>query len=563
MSEPSNTGVAAARWASPESDVDLYFRSLLEASSLGTPTVSQILWATPASVADDVRRRLTMVADGEQSADRAGTSVRRGTPARAGDWEAPGFVEERQLGNGASGRVVVAFAEATGKRVAIKYLSSALVSDPKFMWQFRTSVELQKSLDILRIVRVFDYVEAPGQGAAIVMELVNGVSLHEMIGRRGPAGPEAALAVLKGSLLGLAAAHAVGIVHRDYKPENVLVDADGNTKLTDFGVAVQAEKVPTAGTSLYMAPEQWHGAPSSPAADIYAATAVFFECLTGKAPFSGRPGQLRQQHESAAVPLNEVTDQGLRGLIDSGMAKNPADRPRDAISFVAKLETVAIETYGACWEERGREQLAARGAALLPLLFLGGDTAGSIGTLTETRWVGGDKRSRAVPARYMRLAVASVAVAAAVIVAGAVTAVALSGKNSREEQLVSDSSVAVTIVPTVQASVAPPVAASQCTVPSSFTYQGTITSTGPGPVSYRWVYSSGRQGPVQTVDFSAAGSLPVTGTTVNTLAIGTGWAEIQMLSPDKVTSNRASYGLVCGSKSTSLTHPSHGAARGA
>jgi len=210
-------------------------------------------------------------------------------PSYAGDWAVPGYLEERQLGKGASGRVVAAVAEATGKRVAIKYLSPALVGNPAFMWQFRSEAEVQRSLDVPQIVHVFDYVEAPGQGAAIVMELVNGVSLHEMIGRRGPAGPEAALAVLKGSLLGLAAAHAAGIVHRDYKPENVLVDAGGNSKLADFGVAVQAgKKLPTAGTPLYMAPEQWHGAPSSPATDIYAATAVFFECLTGKTPFSGR-----------------------------------------------------------------------------------------------------------------------------------------------------------------------------------------------------------------------------------------------------------------------------------
>src|ERR1700722_9914706 len=210
-------------------------------------------------------------------------------PSYAGDWAVPGYIEERQLGKGASGRVVAAVAEATGKRVAIKYLSSALVGDPAFMWRFRSEAALQRSLDVPQIVRVFDYVEEPGRGAAIVMELVDGVSLHQMIGQRGPATPEGALAVLKGSLLGLAAAHAAGIVHRDYKPENVLVDADGSSKLADFGVAVRAGKrQPTAGTPLYKAPEQWNGAPSSPATDIYAAAAVFFECLTGATPFTGR-----------------------------------------------------------------------------------------------------------------------------------------------------------------------------------------------------------------------------------------------------------------------------------
>ena len=155
------------------------------------------------------------------------------------------------------------------------------------------------------------------------MELVDGVSLHEMIARRGPTGPEAALVVLKGSLLGLAAAHTLGIVHRDYKPENVLVDSAGNSKLADFGVAVKAGKqAPAAGTPLYMAPEQWQGAPASPATDIYAATAVFFECLTGKTPFSGKLRQLQEQHVTAAVPVDRV-DAPLQGLIARGHGQEP------------------------------------------------------------------------------------------------------------------------------------------------------------------------------------------------------------------------------------------------
>ena len=186
-------------------------------------------------------------------------------PSYAEDWTVPGYTEERELGRGASGKVVAAVNDATGQRVAIKYLSAALVRDPAFMWGFRSEAQMLRSLGVPQVVQVYDYVEEPGQGAAIVMELVDGVSLHEMIARRGPTGPEAALAVLKGSLLGLAAAHTLGIVHRDYKPENVLVDTAGNSKLADFGVAVKAGKqAPAAGTPLYMAPEQWQRSAGQP-----------------------------------------------------------------------------------------------------------------------------------------------------------------------------------------------------------------------------------------------------------------------------------------------------------
>src|ERR1700721_4301819 len=211
-------------------------------------------------------------------------------------WAVPGYAEEEELGRGASGRVVAATSQATGQRVAIKYLSDRLVDDPEYMVRFRQEARLLTELDVTQVVQLVAYWEEPGAGAAIVMELVDGVSLHEVISRQGPTSPESALVVLKGSLLGLAAAHQLGIVHRDYKPENVLVDGAGNSKLTDFGVAVKAgERAPVSGTPLYMAPEQWNGEPATPATDIYAATAGFFEGLTGQPPFTGRPETLAMQ----------------------------------------------------------------------------------------------------------------------------------------------------------------------------------------------------------------------------------------------------------------------------
>jgi len=468
-------------------------------------------------------------------------------PSFADDWTVPGYTGERELGRGATGKVVEAVNDATGQRVAIKYLSPALVRDPAFMWGFRTEAQMLRSLGVPQVVQVYDYVEQPGQGAAIVMELVDGVSLHEMIARRGPTGPEAALAVLKGSLLGLAAAHTLGIVHRDYKPENILVDAAGNSKLADFGVAVRAGKqTSAAGTPLYMAPEQWQGAPASPATDVYAATAVFFECLTGKPPFSGKILQLQEQHVTASVPLDRV-DAPLQGLIARGLAKNPAGRPQSAIAFVAELEAVAGATYGADWEERGRHHLAERAAALLALLLRTG-RPGSSGTSYASTWLrgggGGGRRRRVV-------AIGAIATAAVVVLGAAATAVTLRDRD--HQQNMNSSSQVATITPSLKAvaNVSPPVAASKCATPTSFTYSGTVTTTAQGTVKYQWVYSSGKPGPVQTLSFAAAGHQTVTGETVKTKTVGDGWAELKVLSPTALTSNKATYKLLCKASGTS------------
>ena len=132
-----------------------------------------------------------------------------------------------------------------------------------------------------------------------------------------------------------------------------------------------------------MAPEQWNDGPATPATDIYAATAVFFECLTGTTPFSGPTWQLAAQHRVTAVPVERV-DEPLRALITRGMAKDPAARPGDAVQFLAELEATAEAAYGADWEAQGRSRLAERAAALLLLLLQHGTTATAGGTATTT-----------------------------------------------------------------------------------------------------------------------------------------------------------------------------------
>ncbi|MGH3212067.1 MAG: protein kinase domain-containing protein [Trebonia sp.] len=439
------------------------------------------------------------------------------------EWAVPGYTEERLLGHGVSGRVVAAVNDVTGRRVAIKYFDASLVSDTEFLAGFRSEAERLRSLDAAHMVRLFDYVEEPGQGAAVVMELVDGVPLRQLIARRGPLSPVAALIVLKDSLIGLAAAHSRRVPHRDLKPDNVLIDANGWCTLTDFGVAVRADRqMPAPGSPAYMAPELWHGAPNVPTTDMYAAAATFCESLTGKPPFAGRPGQLRQQHESAPVPVDRI-DRPLQDLVAWGMAKYPADRPRSARSFLNELGARAAAAYGPSWEDEGRRELAERATALLPLLAGGGGASA-----TATRL-----------ARRKVLTFASFA-AAVMIVLITVGAVALF-KNSDNVQLSSASTDAVA----AQVTVTPPVTVATCATAASFTYNGTVTATEAGTLSYRWLYSSGKQGPVQALNFTAAGSQHVSGGTVKATKAGSGWAEITMLSPAAKTSNRATYKLLC------------------
>ncbi|MFE0352633.1 serine/threonine-protein kinase [Streptomyces nigra] len=283
-------------------------------------------------------------------------------------WEVPGYTGSLELGSGASGRVVLAVHEETGVPVAVKYLSESLRTRPGFVHDFRAEARLLGGLESPYVTGLYEYVESP-QGAAIVMELVDGVSLRTLLTRQGPLTPEAALVVLKGSLLGLADAHQVGVVHRDYKPENVLVLPDGTSKLVDFGIAVDAgTDGGVAGTPSYMAPEQWTGAPASPAADVYAATATFFECLTGHKPFAGdNIAELALRHVEAPVPAEEAPEP-VRDLVRRGLAKDPEQRPARAAEFVRELEAAAGAGYGPDWEQRGRGRLAAL-VALLPLLL--------------------------------------------------------------------------------------------------------------------------------------------------------------------------------------------------
>ncbi|GAA1993264.1 serine/threonine-protein kinase [Kitasatospora viridis] len=310
-----------------------------------------------------------------------------------GQWTLPGYTHERELGSGGSGRVVLARHEATGTRVAVKYLSAAVEDTTRF----RAEAELLGALRSPHVTRFYEYVEGP-RGAAIVMEVVEGLSLRALLRQAGTTSPQAALVVLKGSLLGLAAAHRAGVVHRDYKPENVLVTADGASKLVDFGVALRdGRKGSIAGTPMYMAPEQWAGKPAAPSADVYAATVTFFECLTGSRPYNGAtPTELAIKHTEAPIP-DELVPEPVRALVRAGLAKTPQERPADAAAMVEQLEELAGAGYGADWQERGRDGLAAL-VALLPLALLPSGGAAPAGTTALATTVLGAAPPDALPA---------------------------------------------------------------------------------------------------------------------------------------------------------------------
>src|SRR6202453_2662599 len=339
------------------------------------------------------------------------------------EWDVPGFTGLRTLGSGGFGDVVLAQHDGSGTLVAIKYLRQNLLSDAQFTELCRAEAAVLASLDDPNVVRLYEYVESPS-GAAIVMELVEGVSLREILSRQGQTTAEAALVVLQGSLLGLAAAHRRGVVHRDYKPENVLIDGAGASKLTDFGIAARAGDSPIpAGTLVYAPPEQFGGSPATPASDVYAATATFYECLTGRPPFTGDTAErLLYQHLSEPVPLEPVPEP-LRPLVAAGLAKDPAGRPADGAALVAGLRAVAGQAYGPDWEDRGRSALAAAALLLLAALWPSGGPVTAQGSTVHRVSL-----RRHLP--HGKVGAVKAAIAVAVVAAGAALAVVVSHRST-------------------------------------------------------------------------------------------------------------------------------------
>ncbi|MGC4892607.1 protein kinase domain-containing protein [Micromonospora sp. DT31] len=225
-----------------------------------------------------------------------------------------------------------------GRSVAVKVLLPALVSDPDFIARFRAEARIMASLRHPGVVQVFDCGEdeLPGGGRAdyLVMEFVAGEPLSRRIESAGRLEVAETMSIVAQVAQALHAAHGRGIVHRDVKPSNLLVQDDGTVVLVDFGVArstnvtsiTSTNAVP--GTALYMAPEQAAGRPVSGATDVYALGAVAYCCLTGGPPFTGdNPLQVAVRHLDDEPPeLPAEIPPAVRELVARALAKDPADR---------------------------------------------------------------------------------------------------------------------------------------------------------------------------------------------------------------------------------------------
>src|SRR6478735_4592153 len=234
-----------------------------------------------------------------------------------------------------------------GRIVAIKVLKEEYTGDPGFLQRFRAEARHTALLNHVGIANVFDYGEEEGS-AYLVMELVPGQPLSSIIEHEQVLSPDRTLSMIAQTARALAVAHAQGLVHRDIKPGNLLITPDGRVKVTDFGIARLADQVPLTqtgqvmGNAQYLAPEQATGQTATGASDIYSLGVIGYECLTGHRPFSGE-SQIAialAQVNDAPPPLPDTLPRPVRALLMSMLAKDPKNRPADAIKLSEAAEAI-------------------------------------------------------------------------------------------------------------------------------------------------------------------------------------------------------------------------------
>jgi HAMP domain-containing protein len=286
-----------------------------------------------------------------------------GRPAAtsAGDFTVGGVLAGRyeirqQLGAGGMGVVYRAFDRELGEPVAIKTLRPDLVGDPGLLERFKQEIRLARKISHPNVVRTHDLGEAGGL-YFITMEFVEGTALDEVIRRRGALPLPVTLTIGRQLCRALEVAHAQGIVHRDIKPPNLVVDAQGFLKVMDFGIArlMEGRQAPSShgltaagsiiGTPEYMAPEQLLGQAVDGRADLYAAGIVLYECATGRRLFTGDSFAtvlMKQVQEPPPDPRSIVPglSEELVAVLLKALAKEPAQRWQSAAELLHALEGI-------------------------------------------------------------------------------------------------------------------------------------------------------------------------------------------------------------------------------
>jgi Protein kinase domain len=255
-----------------------------------------------------------------------------------------------EIGQGGMGTVYKAYDSKIREVVALKLLKPEIASDPEVIERFRNEIKLARQVAHRHVCRMYDLGEE-WLSIYIAMEYVPGEDLKSFIRRSGHLNEAKAVGLAKQIAEGLAEAHRLGVVHRDLKPQNVMIDKDGNAKIMDFGIARSLHTRGVTGTGViigtpeYMAPEQAEGRDIDHRVDIYALGAILFEMVTGRVPFEGTTPLsivLKHRSEPPADPqtINAQISAGLSRIILKCLAKSRDDRYQSAAAVLEDLTAV-------------------------------------------------------------------------------------------------------------------------------------------------------------------------------------------------------------------------------